>query len=492
MKAVMVMFDSLNKHYLSAYGNDWTITPNFKRLAEKTVTFDNFYIGSMPCMPARREIHTGRYNFLHKSWSPIDPFDVSMPELLKQNNIHTHLVSDHFHYWEDGGATYHNRFSTYDFIRGDQGDLWKGVVDTPEDFIYNEEFSPSYKMVRQDHINRKYMKDEKEHYHVRAFEAGIEFMKTNMDSDNWYLQLEYFDPHEPFFAPERFHRLYDDKFPDEGYDQLPYRERTDDNTKYMSRVQKAYSATLTMCDEYLGKVLDLFDENNMWEDTMLIVNTDHGLLLGEKNYFGKSHPNVYNEMANTPFFIWDPRCKEKAVRRKSLAQTIDIAPTLLEFFGVKQPEEMLGVSLSDVIKNDTKIHDYVLFGYHGKAVNITDGRFVYMRHPKEGNQPLYSYGLNFAHIKRMFNLDELRSMERELFEGFKFTKGVPVIKIPVTHRFDPKGYDSLLFDLKNDPIQQNPITNTDIENILIDNMIKLMEENDSPVEQYERLNLSIK
>ncbi|MCT4596441.1 MAG: sulfatase [Vallitalea sp.] len=489
MKAVMVMFDSLNRHYLSSYGNDWTITPNFKRLSEKTVTFDNFFIGSMPCMPARREIHTGRYNFLHKSWSPLDPFDVSMPELLKQNNIHTHLVTDHFHYWEDGGATYHNRFSTYEFIRGDQGDLWKGIVDTPEDFEYNQEFAPNYDMVKQDHINRKYMKDEKDHYHVRAFDAGIEFMKTNMESDNWYLQLEYFDPHEPFFAPESYHKLYDDIFPEDVYDQLPYCHRTKDNTKYMTKIQKAYAATLTMCDTYLGKVLDLFDEYNMWEDTMLIVNTDHGLLLGEKEYYGKSHYNVYNEMANTPFFIWDPRCKEQGVRRESLAQTTDIAPTLLEYFNVEKPKEMLGTSLKDVVEKDQKIHDAVLFGYHGKSVNITDGKHVYMRHPEEGNQPLYSYGLNFGHIKRMFNIEELKTMDRQLFEGFNFTKGVPVIKIPVTHRFDPKGYDNLLFDLENDPYQEKPIIDKEVEEDLKEKMIELMEENDAPVEQYERLGL---
>ena len=64
MKAIMVMFDSLNRHMLSSYGCDWTVTPNFKRLAERTVAFDNSYVCSMPCMPARREIHTGRSNFL--------------------------------------------------------------------------------------------------------------------------------------------------------------------------------------------------------------------------------------------------------------------------------------------------------------------------------------------------------------------------------------------------------------------------------------------
>ena len=59
MRAIMVMYDSLNRHMLAPYGCDWTQTPQFTRLAEHAVTFDNCWVGSMPCMPARRELHTG-------------------------------------------------------------------------------------------------------------------------------------------------------------------------------------------------------------------------------------------------------------------------------------------------------------------------------------------------------------------------------------------------------------------------------------------------
>ncbi len=118
MKAIMVMFDSLNRKFLPPYGCDFVYAPNFQRLAEHTVTFDTCYVGSLPCMPARRELHSGRYNFMHRAWGPVEPFDDSMPELLKKAGIHTHLVSDHTHYWEDGGATYHTRYSTWENVRG--------------------------------------------------------------------------------------------------------------------------------------------------------------------------------------------------------------------------------------------------------------------------------------------------------------------------------------------------------------------------------------
>lgn len=82
MKALMVMYDSLRRDLLSVYDGPIP-APNFERLAAHTVCFDKSYVGSLPCMPARRELHTGRYNFLHRSWGPMEPYDDSMPEILK-------------------------------------------------------------------------------------------------------------------------------------------------------------------------------------------------------------------------------------------------------------------------------------------------------------------------------------------------------------------------------------------------------------------------
>ena len=134
MKVINIMYDSLNRHLLSPYGCDFTITENFRRLQERTAAFDCFYAGSLPCMPARREMHTGRYNFLHRSWGPMEPYDNSVYELLGKNGIYTHFISDHAHYWQEGGLTYHTKFSTYEFVRGQEGDLWKGDVCGYTDF----------------------------------------------------------------------------------------------------------------------------------------------------------------------------------------------------------------------------------------------------------------------------------------------------------------------------------------------------------------------
>ena len=117
MKTVFLLFDSLNRSALGAYSGHH-LTPNFDRLASRSIVFDKHFAGSLPCMPARRDMHTGRLNFLHRSWGPLEPFDDSFVGQLKQADIYSHLISDHYHYFEDGGSTYHNRYTTWSFLRG--------------------------------------------------------------------------------------------------------------------------------------------------------------------------------------------------------------------------------------------------------------------------------------------------------------------------------------------------------------------------------------
>jgi len=206
MKAIMVMFDSLNRRMLPPYGCNWVHAPNFQRLAERSVTFDNSYVGSMPCMPARRELHTGRCNFLHRSWGPLEPFDDSTPQILKNNGIYTHLASDHYHYWEDGGCTYHNRYSSWQISRGQEGDPWKPDLTIKDCSDQINKTKDNWLL--QDAVNRKHMQDEKDQPQAKTFAMGLEFLRTNCNEDNWFLQLETFDPHEPYFSNQNYKDLY--------------------------------------------------------------------------------------------------------------------------------------------------------------------------------------------------------------------------------------------------------------------------------------------
>lgn len=162
MNVVFILLDSLNRMALSCYGGSDIPTPNIDRLAKRGVVFDNHYVGSLPCMPARRDLLTGRLNFLHRSWGPLEPFDQCFTQELSAAGVYTHLISDHYHYWELGGAGYHNQYASAEFVRGQERDLWKAMVQPPVE-RFREMYHPMLSEVDRrfpNMVNREYIQRE--------------------------------------------------------------------------------------------------------------------------------------------------------------------------------------------------------------------------------------------------------------------------------------------------------------------------------------------
>jgi arylsulfatase A-like enzyme len=314
---------------------------------------------------------------------------------------------------------------------------------------------------------------------------GMEFIRTNHEQDNWFLHIETFDPHEPYFAPQKYKDLYPHDYDGPHFDWPPYRP-VEETPEQVRHVRYESAALHSMCDEYLGKVLDLMDELDLWKDTMLIVNTDHGFLLGEHNWWAKMVPPVYNEIAHTPLFIWDPRSAKKNERRNALVQTIDLAPTLLDYFDQSIPEDMQGKPLADTAANDAPVRKACLFGHHNAHINVTDGRYIYMRAPEPDAEPAYEYTLMPTHMLHTFSVNQLHDIQ--LQEPFSFTKGCRTMKISARfpHYIPLK---TELFDLREDPSQEHPIVNPQVEEMMVNHLIQLMKDTDTPPEQFARYGL---
>lgn len=487
MKAIMVTYDSLNRHYLPAYGCGWVQTPNFDRLAARSVVFDKSYVGSLPCMPARRELHTGRYNFLHRSWGPLEPFDDSMPEILHNHGIYSHLTSDHGHYWEDGGCTYHTRYKTWEISRGQEGDPWKPLVNPPPMPEHLGNLWP------QDHVNRQFLTREKDQPQSVTFANGVEFLDNNHSADNWFLHIETFDPHEPFYTMPEYKEIYEQDYRGPQFDWPRYSPVSNEERPFIDHVRKMYAALVTMCDRNLGKVLDKMDQYGLWEDTLLIVNTDHGFILGEHDWWAKTaHVVFYEEIVHTPLFIYDPRSRQKG-RNSQLVQTIDLAPTILDYFGLPKPKDMLGLSLLPTVADSSFVRDTCICGIHGAQVTCTDGRYKYVLAPNEDNQPLFNYTLMPTHMRCRFPVEEFTGMT--LSDPFSFTKNCQVMRIAEydymskLYKLPKPKLQSYLFDLVNDPGEINPIQNDELEQHFRQEIIRHLRENDAPSEQFERLGL---
>ncbi|MCB9135113.1 MAG: sulfatase [Anaerolineales bacterium] len=487
MKAIMVMFDSLNRRFLEPYETTTgTQTPHFLELAKRTVQFDNCYVGSMPCMPARRDLHTGRYNFLHAPWGYIEPFDDSVPRILAQAGVHTHLVSDHYHYWENAGGNYHCQYKTWEAIRGQEGDPWIakiGGVDTPK--RNTRVLSPTVNLADQDMINRTVWQDDEEKRPMyQTFSKGLEFLAENKDADNWFLTIETFDPHEPFDVPPRLKALYPDNYTGPIFDWDLYSTVTE-TPEEVEHLRACYKALVTYCDEQLGRVMQFMDENQMWEDTLLIVCTDHGHFLSEKGFWSKNYMPVYNELAHIPLFIWDPRNPLQGVRRQALVQTIDLPATLLDYFNLPLPADMQGRSMTPVLTHDETVRENGLFGYFGQMVGMIDEDYIFLRaaHTPD-NTPLFKYTW-MMHSAWDIDLDQ-----KFEYVIYPFSKGMPVPKIPVKTQ-PPNEFQrhDLLFNIKTDPMQEHPINDEALTKKMCEKLTALMRQANAPDEQFIRIGL---
>ncbi|MFN4170165.1 MAG: sulfatase [Pseudorhodobacter sp.] len=499
MRSILVLFDSLSRRALSCYGGA-VPTPNFDRLAARSTTFDSHFAGSLPCMPARRDLMTGRLNFLHRSWGPLEPFDIPLTALMAEKGVYSHLVTDHYHYFENGGATYHTAFTTWDFLRGQEADPWVAQVDPPLDTfrqIYAaEQFEDQRGGYRlQGMLNRTRIRETPEFPSVRTFDEALAFLDANRQAGDWFLQLEVFDPHEPFHAPPEYRAAFLTAYDGPIRDWPRYRSAAGDDPVETAEMRANYAALVALCDAQLGRLLDRMDALAMWDDTALIVTSDHGFLLGEHDWWGKNRMPFFNEIAHLPLFLHVPG-RQAGGRSAALSQTIDVMATLLDLHGIAAPDVVQGRSLLPALDGGVG-REIALYGVFGGAINATDGRYTHFRYPPDMEAaPLFEYTLMPQHSGAAFTVAELRGAE--LHPGFGFTQGVPVLKIRAMKGakrppMQGGGFDetaSVLYDLSTDPGQLRPLDDPATLLRLTAAIRAEMERHEAPPELYTRFALA--
>jgi arylsulfatase A-like enzyme len=235
----------------------------------------------------------------------------------------------------------------------------------------------------------------------------------------------------------------------------------------------------------------------VWKDTALLLTTDHGFLLGEHDFWAKNRMNLYEEIVHIPMFAHDPRRPRGGERVGELTQVIDIAPSILDLFGVPVPPEMEGHNILPV-QGPVPKREGAIFGYFGGAVNVTDGRYTYHRFPADlRHQEVYQYTVMPTHIYSLFTAEELA--QASLSEAFPFTKGSKLLRVPVIARspmynnYGPGAFienDTRLYDLTSDPGQDKPLRDPAQEQRMLALMARLMAEDHAPPEAFRRLEIA--
>jgi arylsulfatase A-like enzyme len=494
MNIVLVLIDSLNRHFLSAYAPSEVATPNLDAFARRAWRFDNHFVGSLPCMPARREIFSGFKEVMWRPWGSLEPFDRRLPRLLQAHGYATAIVTDHYHYWEEQANGYIQSFQNTRLIRGHETDNWKGPV--PKDgpvpkWVENmERWRPT--QARQYYANVRDFHGEEDYFPAKLMTAASQWLDENSDRAPFFLQVESFDVHEPFDVPEPYASMYGDGSLRDRYTLWPPYQDPEVLARFMAQatpeelafIRAQYSGKLTMVDRWFGGLLKKLDELHLWGDTAVIVTTDHGHDLGERGAFGKQYPH-YDSHANIPLLVWHPAYPGNGRAVTGLTSTVDLFPTVLHMASAPQAGQPHGYSLLPLIagRGQGSVRDALLYGTFGQGVCATDGEWTIFKSPPNDG-PLYSYSA------AIYRSQDVQSAVAPTSSGY-FIPGakLPQWQVPLT--IQPLSRENFLFNRINDPQQATNLWDSEPgqRERMLGVLRDLLSSEGTPSEQYERLGL---
>lgn len=397
---ILIQIDSLNRHFLRAYGNDWVKTPNLDAFAERAVVFEQHFTGSLPCMPARREIWAGVEEFWWRPWGPLEPWDEPIAYHANRAGIITQLITDHYHFFEWGAHSYHHDFAGYEFIRGHEHD---NHITAPLEQVpawaarmVSEHGESALIYLR----NVASFSREEDYFAPKVMRAAAEWIERNHEHDRFFLHIDSFDVHEPFHVPEPYLRQYTDEDP-EKFSPWPRYGRSDQgdlalSSRDLAWVRAQFAGKLSMVDAWLGRVFDALSRHDLWQDTTVIITTDHGHYLGEHDRIGKPASPLWNTLTHIPLLVWHPGQNTRRVQ--ALTQTVDLHATVLDLLGLSS-KAAHSRSFLPVLLGKTDVHrELAVFGYANARVGVTDGQWTLLRDHDPQRGPAQWYSLQVGQL----------------------------------------------------------------------------------------------
>lgn len=396
MNIVCIIFDSLRKDCMGVYGKPFwgeVKTPNLDGFAEEALMFTKVYPESLPTLPARRAIYTGKrvYPFnkgeFHlkgdfagaAGWGPIPEQDDTIAEILQANGYRTGFVSSVYHQFKPS-KNYWRGFAQWHFVRGKENDPYKsGPEPTEEEINYYLPEEMQTLPYRREFMKRviqniRSLKDEEDYPIAQVMLESARWLEENRDAKNFFLMVESFDPHEPWNVPSHYRQIYDTTTSREqilsGYSDTSHLPED-----LIKRTQANYSGLVSMCDRWFGYLYESIKNLGLLDDTVVMVTSDHGHSIGDKNYIGKRGYPSSPDVVDIPLLVKHPRGEGAGKKSDILVQHHDFFSLMLGFSGVQYDAQEKGIDGKDfwgtALKTDRSFRDHATVGW-GTGVTVVD------------------------------------------------------------------------------------------------------------------------
>ena len=422
---VLISVDDLNNWVGYLKGHPQVRTPNMDRLAKHGVAFTNAHCTTPLCQPSRTAVLTGLAATKTKVYGNGGKFDHTAYKMLPQ------YFADHGYTTYGTGKIHHKKsvtnamfqtsytpeqrwspFNSKDVDYTKQELKSKGSQD-PQHVIENGPAGKRYVMPFNHMPSERSPQDRKgESFDWSAFDLpdeafgdgkimdwAIEKMRTHPADKPFFMAVGFYRPHIPLYAPKKYFDLYPlmsirlpDTIPDDLADvPVAGKERALNAVtagthahvmkhKQWKHAVQAYLASVSFVDHQLGRLLDCLDSSPHAGNTIVVLFSDHGWHLGEKQAWGKQSGWVHS--TQVPLIISGPKTVAAALCDEAVS-LLDLYPTLSEMAGLPS-RDLDGVSLTDLLRNPLRethrvvktyvnSDDYVLSGKRWRYIRYGDG-----------------------------------------------------------------------------------------------------------------------
>lgn len=394
---LLIIIDSLRTDFVGAYGSN-VHTPHIDALARDGLRFTRAYPEAMPTVPARNSILSGRRVFPFRGWydrpgliaqpgwSPLSDASSALPAVLNRAGWWTAYVTDNpFLGYSRPYKPFRGSLNRVVRTGGQLGGA-KPVSSVPDDVLrhwLHSSIDPE-EIERVGHYlaNGRLWEGEANSYAARVFADATRTLEEAARKRPFALMVDTYEPHEPWTPPKSYIDRYGDPDWRGPEPSMPRYMRTaawlnpSERAAVVQRMRDLYAAEITMTDRWLGVLFDKLYELKLENDTVVVLVSDHGILLGEHGWTGKISTALHPALVRVPLIVVDPRRGRRERESNWFASTHDVAPTILSMAGVRAPRQMEGVDLSRPLRGRKLPERPYAFGGYSNEFYIRTERWA--------------------------------------------------------------------------------------------------------------------
>lgn len=371
---IVLVADTFRPDHLGINGHPYCRTPELDAFVRRGATFDQAMVSSFPTIPMRTDWFTGRFGHPRHGWKPLDPQAFTLPKALALGGYTTQLLASTTHLLRND---FWKPFHHFDFSRGLEGDAPFARGNEPVRKLHANRRKTRMEFGRTDdkpalcdiaaHVGHR-VRYEDEHHSSELATRACRFIEDNWKAGPFFLWVDSFDPHEPWFPPEHLWRAYDPDYSGEPMCHPNYSKASHYEAHELKNMQARYAATCTLVSKQFGRILRTVEDAGLFENTIVVFMSDHGMSLGERGVTGKTiiQPDELDHLAFHPEIgrlCWTMHVPERlgckaahpGARFAQPIQAPDLLPTVLDLCGLKPPSsvDLEGCSLVPLLKGQT-------------------------------------------------------------------------------------------------------------------------------------------